>query len=217
MKNPFDLYARDYDIWYDKNKFIFLSELKCIKKALNNRNIKDKKSIEIGVGTGRFARGLNIKYGIDISKNSLKIAKRRRIKVFLSPAEKTPFKDKEFDYVFIIFSLCFFKNFKKALKESVRILKKNGNIIVTMINPDSETGKFYNKKKKKDIFYRNARFYSPRKVIKELEKDNIGNIKTFQTLFKSPEYLKSHKKVEPTKKGHNKGGVVVIKGVKYGN
>lgn len=34
MNNAFDKHSKEYDAWYDKNKFAFLSESKAIKKVL---------------------------------------------------------------------------------------------------------------------------------------------------------------------------------------
>ena len=55
MKKPFDEYTHHYDLWFDKKG----------------------RGIEVGVGTGRFAGFLNIKFGVDPSANSLKLAKGR--------------------------------------------------------------------------------------------------------------------------------------------
>jgi ubiquinone/menaquinone biosynthesis C-methylase UbiE len=216
MKNPFDIYTRNYDRWYDKNRYIFLSELKCIKKAIGRVNLKNKKAVEIGVGTGRFAEKLKIKYGIDISKNSLEIASKRGIKTFLCSSEKLPFKDFEFDYVFMIFSICFFKNLNLSIKEAKRILKENGKIIIAMINKESNLGRYYEKFKNKNIFYRNANFYAPKSIIKKLRNNGFYQIKTYQTLcnINTPEDFKDIKKVETPINGHKKGSIVIIKGVK---
>jgi len=212
MNNPFDKYTLEYDKWYDKNKYIFLSELKCIKKTIGS--LKNKKSIEIGVGTARFAEKLNIKYGVDISKNALKIAQKRKVKTYLSKAEKLPFKDEEFDCAFMIFSICFFKNPYLAIKEASRILKKNGTLVITFINGKSKLARYYRKIRHKTIFYRSAKFYSPQTLIKIMQKNGFSNFKIFQTLLTPPKELKNLKKVEKTIRGCHKGGVVVIKGVK---
>jgi ubiquinone/menaquinone biosynthesis C-methylase UbiE len=216
MKNPFDIYTQNYDRWYDKNRYIFLSELRCIKKAIGRVNLKNKKTVEIGVGTGRFASKLGIKYGVDISKNSLKFAAKRGIKTYFSDAEKLPFGNDEFDYAFMIFSICFFKKPVRVLKEVQRILKRNGVIIIAMINANSKLARYYKKNRYKNIFYRNAKFYKPENIIKKLKKTGFYKIETFQTLLKisTSKDFKNLKKIETPIKGHNRGSVVVIKGVK---
>ena len=56
---PFEKYTQEYDEWFIKNKNQYLSELNSIKNLIP----KNKKGIEIGVGSGRFASPLGIKYG----------------------------------------------------------------------------------------------------------------------------------------------------------
>jgi ubiquinone/menaquinone biosynthesis C-methylase UbiE len=48
----FDKYFKEYDEWYEKNKLAYLSEVAALKKVIP----KGKKGLEIGVGTGRFAK-----------------------------------------------------------------------------------------------------------------------------------------------------------------
>ncbi|MEW6012975.1 MAG: methyltransferase domain-containing protein [Elusimicrobiota bacterium] len=211
MQNPFDKYAVEYDRWYDENKFIFLSEVECIKKAID---FKTNDSLEIGVGTGRFAKALGIEYGIDISENALKIAQKRGIKTYKSNADNLPFENEKFGSVFIIFAVCFLKNPSKALKESVRVLRKKGKIIIAMINGNSDMGRYYKKKRKENIFYKKAKFYSPKTIINILKRTGIKKIETYQTLFTDPGLIKISKIIEKPKKGHDKGGVVVIRGEK---
>ena len=86
MNNIFDKYYKRYDAWYDRHKFAYLSELGALKKVIPKKG----KGLEIGVGTGRFAHALGIKYGIDPSKRMLEIAKRRKIKAVLGYGEKLP-------------------------------------------------------------------------------------------------------------------------------
>ncbi len=71
----------------------------------------------IGVGSGRFASELGIRYGIDISRNMLNIARKRNVNIILADAHTLPLKDKVFSNVFIIFTLCFLKNPRKAMDE----------------------------------------------------------------------------------------------------
>lgn len=68
---PFENYSQKYDEWFDKNSSIYELELQAVKELLP----ESENSIEIGVGSGRFAAPLGIKLGIDPSKrwaNSLK-------------------------------------------------------------------------------------------------------------------------------------------------
>ena len=61
--NIFDKYYSKYEAWYEKNKYVYLSELEVVKKVLPKEGV----GLEIGVGTGRFALPLDIKFGVDTS------------------------------------------------------------------------------------------------------------------------------------------------------
>jgi ubiquinone/menaquinone biosynthesis C-methylase UbiE len=113
IQEVFNKNVKNYDEWYKKNKYIYLSEIEALKKAIP----QGKKGLEIGVGTGRFAAVLGIGYGIDPSEEVLKIAQKRGIKTFLGYGEKLPFNDEEFDFVAIIITICFVKNPENVLKK----------------------------------------------------------------------------------------------------
>jgi len=202
-KNVFDILPEKYDLWYEKHKFAYLSEVEAIRKVFPERG----KSLEVGVGSGRFASLLNIEYGIDLSLNLLLIAKKRGIKVVLGNAENLPFSGNLFDGVLICVSICFFKNPKKAISECNRILKKGGNLTVAFVDKESFLGKFYLQKKDKSVFYRDARFFSLLQVVEMLEKSGFKDFNFVQTLFDFPENLK---KPDIPLSGYGKGGFVVV-------
>ena len=176
----FNKYAEEYDKWYDKNKTIYKLELEAIKKFIpksdKEKPEKNKKGLEIGVGTGRFAEPLGIEYGLEPSKSMAEIAKKRGIKVYEGIAENIPFKDEFFDYVLMTTTLCFLKDPIKGLKEIKRILKPNGALIIGMIDKDSPLGKFYESKKEKSKFYKDATFYSLNEVLNWLKELGYKNI-----------------------------------------
>jgi len=203
--NIFERYCKKYDAWYDKHKFAYLSELEALRKVLPKKG----KGLEIGVGTGRFAAPLGIKYGIDPSRKMLEIAKKRGVKVRLGSGEKLYFKNSSFDYVAIIITLCFIKDPIKVLGEARRVLKKNGKIIIGIIDKDSFLGKFY--QKKKSIFYKQARFFSVKEATRLLRETGFIKFSYYQTLFKLPDKIDS---IEKPKRGFSKGGFVVISGEK---
>ena len=137
MKNIFNSHYRKYDSWYKRNKFVYLSELSAIRKILPKKG----KGLEIGVGTGRFACALGITAGIDPSKKMIGIARKRGIDARLGSGEHLPFEEDSFDYVAIIITLSFVKNPIGVLKEARRILRRNGKIIIGIIDKDSFLGK----------------------------------------------------------------------------
>ncbi|MBL7156569.1 MAG: class I SAM-dependent methyltransferase [Candidatus Omnitrophica bacterium] len=205
MSNIFNKYYKKYDAWYDRNKFAYLSELKAVKKAVPRMG----KGIEIGVGTGRFAVLLGTKYGIDPSKKMLGIAGKREIRIKSGLGEKVPFKNSEFDFVTIIITLCFVKNPEQVLREAKRVLRKNGKIIIGIIDKNSFLGKFY--RIKKSVFYKKANFFGIKEITEMLTKIRFSRISYWQTIFELPGKINS---VEKPKRGFGEGGFVVISGRK---
>ncbi len=201
MKSIFDKYYKKYDSWYDRYKFVFLSEIEAIKKVLPRKG----KGLEIGVGTGRFSSALGISIGIDPSDKMLEIAQKRGVNAMIGSGERLPFHKGVFDYIIIIISLCFMVNPGKALEEARRVLKKNGKIIIGIVDKESFLGKFY--QTKKSVFYEKAIFFSVQEVTDLLKKVGFVSFSYYQTLSVLPDRLKI---VEKPKKGFGRGGFVVI-------
>ncbi|MBN2483952.1 MAG: class I SAM-dependent methyltransferase [Candidatus Omnitrophica bacterium] len=201
MSGIFDKYYKQYDAWYDRNTFSYLSELEAVKNFLPRKG----KGLEIGVGTGRFAHALGIQYGIDPSKEMLKIAAWRGVHVQQAAGEDIPFPEDTFDYVAIIISLCFVHDPLKVLKESYRVLKQNGRIILGIVDKNSFLGKFY--QKKKSIFYKDAHFFSVEEISKLLAITEFPKVDYSQTLFDLPSEMTA---VQKPRKGYGQGGFVVI-------
>ena len=205
MMNVFDHYYKKYDAWYEKNKFAYLSELEAIKKVLPENG----KGLEIGVGTGKFAQALGIKFGIDPSIEMLKIAKKRGINVRLGDGESLPFKNDTFDYVAIIITICFVKHPQRVIEESYRVLKKSGRIIVGIIDKDSFLGKFY--QKKKSVFYKEAKFFNVSELTNLIKEVGFSKFYHCQTIFELSDKVSS---IEKPKNGFGNGSFVVISATK---
>jgi ubiquinone/menaquinone biosynthesis C-methylase UbiE len=185
----FDYYAEDYDKWFDtpEGKVLFKTEVEAVRVLM--RDI-EKPFLEIGVGTGRFARELGIGFGIDSSSKALIIAKKRGIKVEKAKGEKLPFRDKSFGAVFILFTLCFVENPEMVLSEAKRVLKIGGGLIIGMINRESPWGQFYLKKKNEDHpIYKYARFYSINEVEEMIEKAEMAVEAYSSTLCQLPSQI----------------------------
>ena len=199
----FEKNAQKYDEWFDANTLAYESEILALGKFVPTRN----NSLEVGVGTGRFAVPLGIKIGVEPAKAMADIARKRGIQTCQSRAEKLPFRDSSFGYVLIVTTLCFVKDPIKALNEVRRVLRLGGHSIIGMIDRGSVIGKLYESEKKESNFYRHANFYYVRQVLYWLEKSGFEHIKTYQTIFKN---LKVITTIEPIKEGYGEGGFVVI-------
>lgn len=204
---PFDKYPLRYDRWFKENKFAFESEVGAIRKLLPERG----RGIEVGVGSGRFAVSLGIRLGIEPSREMVKISKARGISVIRAVAEELPFYDKSFDFVLMVTTVCFLDNVNLAFREVYRVLKPGGFFLIGFIDRESKIGKFYEKQKKGNVFYRIAAFYSVEEVVRELEKVGFKEFKFTQTLFHN---LKEINEIEPVKEGYGEGSFVVIRGKK---
>ncbi len=202
---PFDKYYQEYDNWFIENKELYQAELKAIKPFIP----KNKKGLEIGVGSARFAKPLGVKVGVEPSKKIADIARNRGIKVYESIAEKLPFSDEEFDFALIVTTICFVDDILKTFQEAYRVIKNNGFIIVGFIDKDSYLGKKYQSKKSISKFYSYATFYSATEVLDYLKKAGFSNFSIKQTVFPEEKYNMSH-----IEKGFGEGSFIVIKGVK---
>jgi hypothetical protein len=60
----FEKYAEDYDRWFDEHREEYLSELARIRRLLP---APGPRSIEMGVGSGRFAASLGVTLGVEPS------------------------------------------------------------------------------------------------------------------------------------------------------
>ena len=200
--NIFDKYYRKYDAWYDRNKFAYLSEVKALKKIIP----KEGRGLEIGVGTGRFASALDITLGIDPSVDMIKLAVGRGVNVRWGFGEDLPFLDETFDYVAIIITLCFVNNPLKVLQEARRVLKSDGKLIIGIIDKNSFLGRYY-QKKKRSLFYNQAKFFTVEEVINLLKTAGFNQFSYYQTIFQFPEKMHS---VEKPKPDFGKGGFVAI-------
>lgn len=196
----FDKNWKRYDDWFEKHKDIYFSELQALKPV-----IPKGFGLEIGIGTGRFAFPLNVKVGIDPSKNMLRLARKRGIEVIHGAGEELPFKDFTFDFVLIVVTLCFVEHPEYILHEASRVLKRGGKLIIGEINKNSELGRLYEAKREKSEFYRNAVFYSGDEIIEMMNKAGIKYSESYQTLLNG---------VQEIKKGFDRGGFVVIAGIK---
>ncbi len=200
---PFEKFTQRYEQWFEKHYYTYISEVKAVKKLLPSG-----KGIEVGVGSGRFSVPLGIKFGVEPSLKMAKISKKRGIYVVRAVAEYLPIKDRSFDFVLLVTTICFVDDLKKTFEEAKRILKKDGKIVIGFIDKNSPLGKFYQKNKEKNPFYRYAKFYSTEEVVALLKDTGFGNFSFVQTVFDLPENIKE---VQPVKEGYGEGSFVVIR------
>lgn len=186
MTNIFDVLTEKYDSWYDSEdgRPLYESELLCLKPLVERAHAP---ILEIGVGTGRFAMHFPDVTGIDPSSNSLQIAGKRGVKTVQAYGEDLPFRDDTFGCILIIVTLCFVQKPLDVLKETKRVLKKDGSIIIGLVPKDSPWGIFYEEKKRQGHpFYREATFYSLADLERLLKETGMRITNIRGTLLQKP-------------------------------
>lgn len=104
--------------------------------------------LDIGCGFGEFAQAYfdtKVDVGIDIAPKDLEVAKQggKYKKLVLGDARKLPFKDELFASVFSISTLEHITSPKKVIKETFRVLKKNGIFAATIETDEVDRHTFY--------------------------------------------------------------------------
>jgi len=118
-------------------KKVFKAELDYILHQL--KGIKDVLSVGCGpaiIETGLAEHGFNVT-GLDISKEALDQAP-DSIRTVAGSAEKMDFASLSFDAVIYVTSVQFIENYKEAIKQSARVLRSGGKLLVMLLNPQSE-------------------------------------------------------------------------------
>lgn len=205
---PFETHAVEYDEWYDKYRNVFESEVEALREMMP---LGESHGIEVGLGTGRFSKALGIKEGVEPAEEMRKIAMSRGIEVMNAPAEKLPYKDMHFDFVLMASCISYFDDITTAFREANRVLKHKGSLIIGFIEKNSTIGKYYEQKRQKSVFYKQATFYPVSKVVSELQQTGFNNFIFSQTLFHNLDEIKT---LEPPKAGYGEGSFVIIKATK---
>lgn len=206
---PFETYVEEYEAWFDRFPAVFESEILAIRKHFQELP-ENLLGIEVGMGSGRYAKALGIKEGVEPATSMRKLATAKGLEVIKATAEHLPYKDLHFDFVLFV-TICHLDSFPKALKEANRVLKRGGHVIIAFIDKGSKLGIEYEEKKGKSTFYKNARFYLSSEVEELLKASGFKNLVFSQTLFDD---LKNIHKTEEPKEGTGEGSFVVVRATK---
>ena len=141
IKNIFESISKDYDLMNDLITFKYHSKWKK-EIAMIAKEDNPKVILDIATGTGDIAINLSkLKdsqiIGVDISEKMLDVAgdKIRKMNINnitleLSKAEKLKYRNNFFDLISIGYGVRNFEDLINGLKESYRVLKKNGKLII---------------------------------------------------------------------------------------
>jgi ubiquinone/menaquinone biosynthesis C-methylase UbiE len=112
--NKYKIYGAYHWKWY-KSKPNYTNYINYVMKWIKEKNVLD-----IGAGDGLLVYLLKIK-GIDNEPEAIRVGKRRGAEVILGDAYDLPFKNEEFDSVFMGNTLEHFTSPQKAIKEARRV------------------------------------------------------------------------------------------------
>jgi ubiquinone/menaquinone biosynthesis C-methylase UbiE len=191
---------KEYDDWYDAHQALYQSELAALKKVVPSGT-----GLEIGVGTGRFAAPLAVRFGLDPVIQMIRLAKKRGVQVVQGFGENLPFKNESFHFVQIVLVLEFIDNPAHFLKEAARTVRQDGALILGFIDRESAWGTYYSQRSSsRELFHPP----STREILELVEKTGLEFQEAYQTLFEPPPDLSRE---EEPKGGFGEGSFVVLK------
>ena len=149
----FDNFAADYDSWYTdkKGSFVDMVETDLAFKMTDIK--KGMKILDVGCGTGNFSiklagMGCSVT-GVDISNEMLNIARKKAsgmnfdIEFINVDLNNLPFEDDTFDAVISMTAFEFVEDAQKALNELLRVVKKDGRVLIGTIAGGSSWSELY--------------------------------------------------------------------------
>lgn len=196
--------AESYDAWYDEHPALYRTELAALRKAVPRQG----RGLEIGVGTGRFASPLAVRYGLDPSPGMLALAGSRGIRVVRGVGEALPFRSESFDLVLIVFVIEFIDDLEGFLGEAARVLRGRGRLVVGFMDKDGAWGRHFHKSSRARRFFHPP---SPRELVAALDRVGLSFEASWQALFAPPPVLR---RVERPRQGFGQGSFIVVKAAK---
>jgi len=144
-------------------KEVFKAELDYILHQL--KGTKDVLSVGCGpaiIEAGLAERGFNVT-GLDVSEEALDQAP-DSVRTVAGSAENMDFASLSFDAAIYVASIQFIERYKEAIKQSARVLRPGGKLLIMLLNPESEF--FKEKTKNPDSYINRIKHIN----LKEIEK-----------------------------------------------
>jgi ubiquinone/menaquinone biosynthesis C-methylase UbiE len=184
---------------------VFIAELDYILKELTGA--KDILSVGCGpavIEAGLSEHGFNVT-GLDIPREVLDQAP-DRVRTIVGSAENMDFASQSFDAVIYVTSIQFIERYKEAIKQSARVLRAGGRILIMLLNPESG-------------FFR-ERTRNPSSYVNKIRHRNLQEIEAEVAKYFSvrTEYFLGIKGMRVFQSGDfHCASLYIIKGIKKGN
>lgn len=202
---PFDRHTERYEAWFGAHQNAYQAEVRALRELVPIHEW----GLEVGVGTGRFASPLGIRFGVDPSPAMAKRAQARGIEVALGVGEALPFASVSLEVVLMVTTVCFLEDVDRAFQEARRVLRPGGSVVVGFVDRASPLGTEYLARKDESVFYRSARFFTVPEIVASLARAGFGEIDLCQTLFGPLARTRADEWVKP---GYGQGSFVAIRG-----
>ncbi|MDG4866620.1 class I SAM-dependent methyltransferase [Guyparkeria sp. 1SP6A2] len=199
----FEQHPQRYEDWFERHEAAYVSELLAMRAFVPWQG----RGLEIGVGSGRFAAPLGIQVGVDPSPAMLEYAAQRGIEGIEGVGEDLPFADESFDHAMLVTTLCFVDSPEAMLAEARRVLRPCGQLVIGLIDRESQLGQSYAAHQDESVFYRDATFHSADEVAGLLQDGGFSVTAWGQTLSRS---LAETREIEPLRPGRGDGAFVVV-------
>ncbi len=200
----FEAHADAYDGWFEDHRPIYEAELQAIGQLMPGAAVE---TMEVGVGSGKFALPLGIRVGVEPSEKMAARARSQGIDVHAGVAEALPFADECFDLVLMVTTVCFVDDVATSFTECARVLRPGGSFIVGFVDKASDLGQRYLQKQGESRFYGEATFFTTGEIAAYLLETGFRIAQTRQALIpdEPPELILE---------GSGRGGFIAIRAVK---
>lgn len=182
----FDRFAAAYDAWYESpiGRIAFPQEVDALRPLLQEL---PRPWLEVGVGTGRFAVELGIRFGVDPSIPALAYARERGILSVAARGESLPFGTAAFGAVVMVVTLCFVEDPLAIVRDAVRVLRSDGGLILGLVLAESPWGIHYRTLAEQGHrYYRLAHFFTHPEIEAVLAAAGLEIIRERSALFQTP-------------------------------
>ena len=165
--NPFEAgidVARAYDAWFARHPAIFDAETACLARCFEQH----RRSVEIGAGTGMFARRLGIGLSIEPAEAMARLCREKGVPVVRGVAEALPLDSGAFGLVAMITVECFLEDLCGGGQNTGGAGRVRPRL-PQYLNRDTPLGRAYELRSADDPVYRFARFRTAAELKAQLE------------------------------------------------